>query len=335
MTFNEIKEEYLQFKEKTEGVKKSTLGVICQQYKTYITPMLGDTNIEDFRTRHMQQFADELLKKGSLSVKTIRELVMRVTNIIGYVQWKYEIPCYKFRVIYPSEEKPIPFDYEKTFTPDEIRRILLTIIKNPSHLNMCIALMLFTGCRIGELCALRWENYKEKENVMQIESTLERVYDGEKTSIIIQSAKTTSSRREVPLPMFLSDWLQNRKSTNMPTWFIVTESFKPTEPRTLRNNYYKILDAAGVRRLSPHKMRHTFATNLIQSGADIKTVSALLGHSDTNVTLDIYTHIDINKKRKTIDAIFGKNNIRKKEKKTMLSLQAVLEKDLEATILNN
>lgn len=329
MTFNEIKSEYIEYKQYTEQIKASSLAVIQVQYRTHISPLLGDMDIADVRTRHLQEFADGLIKK-ELSTRTVRDIVGRVKNIIQYVQWKYEIPCYKFTVVFPKKSSSVAnFDYEKVFTPEEQKSILLEIINNPKHINMCISLLFFCGCRIGELCALKWSDFNADNNSIMITKTLERIYieteTGHKTTIIEQTAKTASSRREVPVPEAAASWLRAKKQTNLPYWYILSEGPKPIEPRTLREHYKVLIADAGVRYLSPHKMRHSYATNLICSGADIKTVSALLGHADTSVTLQIYTHIDIEQKRKAVQNFFGKQS-RKKRQAPLITLRQLGEK---------
>ena len=323
MTFNEVQKEYMQSKIDFDGVKESTLSVIMTQYKSYIAPILGDKVIEDFRSRDLQEFVNTLLTDRNLSIHTTRDLASRVKNIVGYVQWKYEIPVYKLVVKYPPRKAITPFDYEKTFTGDEQLKILRAISDNPSIHNMAVALILFTGCRIGEICALQWGNYDPNKNSISIENTIERIYDpyGSKTKIVIQSAKTATSRREIPLPDILKSWMSSQQCVNLPHWFVASGSHKPIEPRLMRSYYYKLLAAAGVRHLSPHKMRHTFATNLIASGGDIKTVSTLLGHADTSITLDIYTHIDLTKKKNVIDSFWGRTKKREKKQSTLTILQ--------------
>jgi len=323
MTFNEVKKEYMQSKIDFDGVKESTLSVIATQYKSYIEPILGNNVIEDFRSRDLQEFVNTLLTEKNLSIHTTRDLASRVKNIVGYVQWKYEIPVYKLVVKYPPQKAIAQFDYEKTFTNDEQLKILRAISDNPSIHNMAVALILFTGCRIGEICALRWENYDLGKNSVRVEHTLERIYDpyGNRTKIVIQAAKTATSRREIPLPDVLKSWMQSQQCVNLPNWFIVSGSHKPVEPRLMRTYYYRLLESAGVRPLSPHKMRHTFASNLIASGGDIKTVSTLLGHADTSITLDIYTHIDLSKKKNVIDSFWGRTKKKEKKQSTLTILQ--------------
>ncbi|MDR2206718.1 MAG: tyrosine-type recombinase/integrase [Flavobacteriaceae bacterium] len=86
-----------------------------------------------------------------------------------------------------------------------------------------------------------------------------------------------------------------------PNFFILTNDAKPTEPRTYRNYYKKMMQSLNIPELKFHGLRHSFATRCIESNCDYKTVSVILGHSNISTTLNLYVHPNLEQKKKCID----------------------------------
>ena len=134
------------------------------------------------------------------------------------------------------------------------------------------------------------------------------LHRAENSVLVLSSPKCLASRRAVPLPHELLHMLKMLKKIYPPEYYIGTNKFTPTEPRTLRNYYYRALKEAGVNKhLTPHSLRHTYATQLITSGIDVKTTAALLGHGDTSTTLLVYSHATTESKQKAMSKTVGKN----------------------------
>lgn len=85
------------------------------------------------------------------------------------------------------------------------------------------------------------------------------------------------------------------------SFFVLTNSDKPTEPRTYRNYYKRLLNQLGIPPLKFHGLRHSFATRCIESNCDYKTVSVLLGHSNISTTLNLYVHPNMDQKKKCVE----------------------------------
>ena len=83
--------------------------------------------------------------------------------------------------------------------------------------------------------------------------------------------------------------------------YLLTGKLTPTEPRTYREYYDRLLEKLGLPHVNFHGLRHTFATRLIENGADYKTVSELLGHASVNITLNLYVHPQMEQKRKAVE----------------------------------
>ena len=174
--------------------------------------------------------------------------------------------------------------------------------------NLGIYICLSTGLRIGEVCALTWDDINIELEIISIKRTIERIYiiDGEKrhTKLIINTPKTKNSIREIPITKELIRILKPLKKIVNGNYYILTNEAKPTEPRTYRNYYKKLMKDLNIPELKFHGLRHSFATRCIESNCDYKTVSVILGHSNISTTLDLYVHPNMEQKKKCIDKMF-------------------------------
>lgn len=181
-----------------------------------------------------------------------------------------------------------------------------------------ILLMLFTGIRRGETLSLKWSDINFASQIMCISKSLNRVrnFDTGKSEIIINSAKTESSIRYIPLLQEVLkelELLKTRQKFEKRTAqgkyvddnFIFCDSFgKPYEPRKFQKYFQKICKSAEIT-TNIHALRHTFATRGLEQGIESKVMQELLGHSSISTTLNIYTHVLSPKKFEAINKLKG------------------------------
>ena len=129
---------------------------------------------------------------------------------------------------------------------------------------------------------------------------LERV----KISVIIGTPKTQNSIRDIPMNKELLKMLRPLKKIVNGKFYVLTNEEKPTEPRTYRNYYKRMMEQLNIPPLKFHGLRHSFATRCIESNCDYKTVSVILGHSDITTTLNLYVHPNMEQKKRCIDKVF-------------------------------
>jgi integrase len=190
---------------------------------------------------------------------------------------------------------------------EEQKKLCSYLVEHITYKNYGILLALYTGIRIGELCALKWEDINFNSNTLSVTKTLIRIpvvmeqKSNNKTKVIITRPKSDDSIRDIPIPKFLSkiasDLIINQDN------FLLSGTQKYIEPRNMQYYFQKTLDLNGIQRINFHALRHTFATRCIENSFDIKTLSEILGHSNIKTTLELYVHSSMELKRKNMDKL--------------------------------
>lgn len=303
MQFKDLSMQWFEIKRKY--LKESTEAFYMFELYNYILPELGDINVEKITEELIQasvyKWQTENNEHGRMIKKaTISNLIMLIKQIVRYGNKKGIMPVLEFEVYY------LPETYEnknKTYTREEQDKIEEVILSELSFKSFGILLSLNTGIRIGELCALRWCDIEIERGIMTIHTTLQRVYNqnaSPKTKVIIGNPKTEKSIRSTPLSPKLQNIIKTLPDINC-EGYILTNNSSYMEPRTFRRFYKSFLMKHNIKCLNFHCLRHSFATRLIQNGADYKCVSELLGHTNINTTLNMYVHPDLKQKRSCIE----------------------------------
>ena len=300
-----------------DNVRKSTYMVYHGYIRNHIIPIIGDAELTELRTEIIQGFIHMLMHGGKkrLAAKTVNDiLVMLSTALQCAKEYEYIVknPCAKVRLP-KSQEKEI-----KAFTRAEQQRIEKAVINSGDSRTIGVLICLYTGVRIGELCALKWENVDIKNKQLSIKLSLNRVNTytdkEEKTQLVFEEPKTVKSKRLLPLPEFLCLILaQQKKKSNAP-FVLSMKNGKPVQPRTMQYIYTRLLCGAGLEYRNFHTLRHTFATRVIELGVDIKTVSETLGHSNSIITINRYAHSLMEQKQRMMKQLDNYFNNKKPAK---------------------
>ena len=302
MTFNEIYPRWFTWKKKQ--VKPSTLAAYQLQWNNRIQAYWGEKVVEDMRSRHFQDWVEQLLDEGRLSLKSIQDAVIIVKSILSWAWTYYELPSFSIKIVYPTDSYADEHSVLKAFTNKDQEKLVKYLLDNPSYANMGIMLTLMTGLRIGEVSALKFEDIDFERHCININKTVSRIMLFDEATgkslgskVVIGNPKSRSSRRSIPIYGPIEKWLKNASKIVKPEYYVTTGTASLCEPRTYRNHYKRILRELGLENIKFHGLRHTFATRLITSNVDFKTVSEILGHSDISMTLNIYSHPDETQKR--------------------------------------
>lgn len=282
-------------------VKNSTYMKYKNSINKHIIPNLGSFDIKILDNNIVQKFINQKLsaEKCSLSPKSVRELVNIIKNTLTYAEnYGFQSKCKCELLIVRNSFKPI-----RVLNKNEEKALLNTLESDTDIFKLGILISLLTGVRIGELCALRWEDVDFKECVISVNRTMQRVQvEGKdnKTEIIITTPKTNTSIRQIPIPNMLVDYIIGFKSSN-DQYILTNKNGNYIEPRVMQYKFKKYLQVAGISDANFHALRHTFATRCIEAGVDVKVLSEVLGHSNVNITLDRYVHNSIDYKKDNIE----------------------------------
>lgn len=206
----------------------------------------------------------------------------------------------------PGREAELPAYRSKkieVFCDHEIALLAQKILEAPDITGLCILLVLNTGLRLGEICALRKSDIDFRSGFLRIERSVARVRDASGTHLVVQSPKSSSSVRLVAIPNDMLELLKTATRSIREDNYLLANTDMPMEPRTLQYRYRKLLERCGIRYRNFHALRHTYATRCMENGVDIKSLSELLGHADVRTTLQTYIHSSLAHKRQAVQSI--------------------------------
>lgn len=296
-TINQITEEWKE--EKKKYVKKSTYAAYQLLIQNHITPYFGD--LYEVNEEKVQQFVFYKLDAG-LSEKTIRDIIIVLKMILKFGIKNGYLEYVQIDVKFPSKQEKKDLD---VLSKADQKKFMEHLRNNFTFKNLGIFICLSTGMRIGEICGLRWCDVDTAEGVIKVRHTLQRIYiiEGETrhTELLLDTPKTANSVRDIPMSSELLKMLKSLNKVVNENYYVISNDIKPIEPRTYRNYYKKLCKQLDIPELKFHGLRHSFATRCIESKADYKTVSVLLGHSNISTTLNLYVHPNKEQKKKTID----------------------------------
>lgn len=262
-------------------------------YQKYLAATLGEHHITAISSRLLEERLP-----GRLSDSLIKSIYCVVNQILQYSCRTYGSPVKKItRQASRGKGKPV-----EVLTKTEQTRLFSVLCLRQDVYKMAVALSLYTGLRIGEICALKWEDIDFKNRLIYVRRTVQRIPVNDaktKTQLIETAPKSEHSKREIPISSMVWELL-GKLNHKKPYLF---GGDKPMEPRTLQYRFKKLLKESEVSDKNFHILRHTFATNCMEEGADAKSLSELLGHSDVQITLNRYVHPSLASKRKQLERL--------------------------------
>lgn len=283
--------------------KASTYEKYSNMLRNHIKPMIGDCYPSAVNNSTISTFTDKLLYNDELAPKTVRDILVLLNSVLKYTS-KH------FPGIFPPTDIRYPKEIKKemrVLTKEEQTRLIHYLNTDMDNCKFGILLALLTGIRIGELCALRWENISLKDNTVKISATMQRLKDIDgnnqtKTKIIIGSPKSESSVRTIPLNNATAELCRKMKS-KLQSDFILTGTRQYMEPRTLQYRLERYTHDCNLEGVHFHTLRHTFATRCVEAGFEIKSLSEILGHANTSITLNRYVHSSLELKRSNMNKL--------------------------------
>ena len=290
-------------------VKDSTWSNYAAIIRKYIPPELALTpvtrvsaeDIDSLLRRAAQPLGRKGLSASRLScISTVMKAIFDYAVTLGLCEQRYR-PGRRMRAG-TRRDAASPLNNEEQHILEQ------QLLAEGGPVCTGILLCLYTGLRIGELCAMRWGDVSIAERTVHVRRTVQRirVLDAgpcePRIRLVFGEPKSASSRRDVPIPEFLAGLLQPLEAE--PEAYLLTGSAERfMEPRTIKNRFRSVLDSAGLRRVNFHVLRHTLATNCVSLGCDAKALSELLGHADVGMTMNTYVHPSVSVKRLLIERL--------------------------------
>lgn len=281
-----------------------------RKYSTYIKyKNIYNKYLSEIKELKITELSENNIKK-KLTFLNIQDSALLKDSVIGvlnqiikYGNHKYGYHCELLeRIKSPGKRKNI-----EIFNTMEQHRLFHVLSEDTDNMKKGILICLFTGLRLGEICALKWSDIDFDLNILHVTSTVQRIAaDGynSKTILYESAPKSECSKREIPLS---DPVIQILKSIPVAGKYIIKGS-APVEPRTYECRLQKYLETADIANKNFHTLRHTFATNCIESGMDVKSLSEILGHADVQITLNKYVHPTLETKRhhmNNLTSIYG------------------------------
>ena len=287
-------------------IKQSSYVKYRNMIQLHLIPCFGNHCITAITREDVNQFCSELLlgddDHAALSPKSVTSIISVMKNIFEYAEQvkKYDVINLNGISVKQTQKRL------RILSVNEQQRLCEYLFEHFDLCNFGILLSLYTGLRIGEVCALKWEDVLFDERVLYIHQTMQRLQitnsSTNKTEISVSSPKSECSMRKIPIPDKLYDFMVQYRQSGR-TYFLTGLKDKYIEPRTMQNRFKKALQACEIEDANFHTLRHTFATRCVELGFDLKSLSEILGHANVNITLNRYVHPSMELKQQNINLL--------------------------------
>ena len=295
-------------------LKESSYAHYVELAENYIKPYVGKLKFEELDSDTAVKYVSQLKirgrtsGKGGLSDKTIRDVCSLLKSVYTLATENGKCPSDirfpRFTISKPSRMK------SQVLTLEHQKQLEAYLMANMCPENLGIMLCLYTGMRIGEICALKWSDVDLDSCLINVNRTVLRIRNTQvrgkqpKTVIVTGTPKTDSSQRAIPVPKAIGKLLKTEGKQQSTDYYVATCSTRLMEPRRYYEKYKQILRKCGITtNYTFHALRHTYATRCIENGIDPKVVSELLGHSSVTITLNRYVHPTMEMKKRCVERL--------------------------------
>lgn len=304
-SFAELAGEWILLR--TPQLKTSSIAKYTNLLDLYLLPIFGEQQIRAITRFDIIQLSHNLLMTGGakgngLAPKTVNSILSLLRNILEFAAREKGIPIADTKDISVKQpQKPM-----RILSRAEQQRLSEYLRENLTPCNMDILLCLYTGLRIGEICALTWADILIEEQCLYIHQTMQRVQvkgnASRKTEVVILPPKSDCSIRRIPIPDEIKQLLLSTQKQNK-AYLLTGMVHSYMEPRNMENRFKAVTRECNIRDVNFHALRHTFATRCVELGFDVKSLSEILGHASVNITMNRYVHPSMELKQKNMNLL--------------------------------
>lgn len=268
-------------------IKKSSYERYKNMLCIHILVVFGDYKIEEITENMM---IDYFKSKKDLSASTQKMMKYLIRSIIEESGISSSL-CFKNIKLQPLRVNTT------TLNNSQFECLSNYCLNHYNRISRAVMLALYGGLRIGEVCALKWKDVDLDSGLLYVNQSVIRLKEG----LQLNTPKTSSSQRVVPMPSVLIDYLKMYEIKR--DSFVVSNSMDLYDPRCVQR-CFKTLCKKYHFNMHFHALRHTYATTCMMRGMDMKSLSEILGHSNVSITLSLYVHSSIEHKKKQVDRVF-------------------------------
>lgn len=283
-------------------VQASTFANYSMKIRKHLLPGLGALPYEKLTPSAVQNFITEKRRSG-LSAKYVADIVIVLKSMAKYMK---RVHGYRSPLEYVDLPKANKCE-KKLYTKEQQSILSEYLLHILSPTAAGILLSLYAGLRIGEICGLKWQDIDFSSCTLTVRRTVQRISTENGTRLTVDSPKSANSQRVIPIPMPILMLLKRFACAG--ECYLLSGTNDIVEPRTMQNRFHSILKKAGLPSINYHSLRHMFATNSLQVGCDIKTLSEILGHASVDTTLRAYVHSSMERKIECMNLFMKKADL--------------------------
>ena len=244
--------------------KESTYAHYYQIVYSHLIPKLGSVQIVSITALLIERYMRQILEngrldgKGGLSPKTANDILVVIKAAVAYAKnCDYPIKCNLDKVLIKQKKRDI-----RVLSLDEQKKVTSVLLDKTDSVKFGILLSLYTGIRIGELCALKWDDINVERGVLSIRRTMQRIKDtsnhhDKQTKIIITEPKSSSSIRDIPMPPFILSVAKELRSGGN-SYILSSDKNHFIEPRALQYRFCALIQESQIEKVNFHVLRHPY-----------------------------------------------------------------------------
>lgn len=287
------------------SIRESTYARYKLILRTHIVPALGEYLPKEVDTEKVRAFTEKLRGSG-LAPRTITNILTVLRYVVDYTAKRCpEAPRRVEIKLYKSEKQE-----RRILSYAEQKKLTEYLLRDIDESKFGVLLALYTGMRLGELCALCWYNISLNERTIEIKVTMQRIENtdpttngSKKTKILIGPPGNANARRVIPLTDRALALCEKMKPDDEMAYVLTGTRSSYMEPHALQMRFKQYVNDCGLENAHFGMLRNTFAARCVEAGFGMKPLSEIMGYSTANITIEQYIHSSMELKRSNMEKL--------------------------------